>query len=243
MNKKLNYVFSRVLDDYKTAYKENGPAYVGFGVLYILFNIGIAMLTYFMDLGIMNSLTYLPTDVAYTYTYVLLLFLPCLANLKKEEGGTAIRILPVLGQHLGSLVILVLLSLGGFFLLGTYANLLQEEGFWTTIDALMSVFGNVLTVFFLLFLLRSAIQNRISFFELLAESVVVTIVCMGFIREFYYFVKYGLMESFSFVFQIDIGEIVLVPILFITVNMILSPLLVCIVTAFVEYKQPVNESL
>lgn len=242
MNRKLNYVFSQVLNTYKTAYSNNGSFYVGFGVLYIAFNVAIVATIYFFNWGTLNKLSNLPIDAAYIYTYILLLLLPCLSILTKEEGEE-MRLWATLRQNLSNVAILIILSLVGYFLMGVYADIIAANNFFAAIDSFTGILGNILATFILVFLLRRTVQRTISFIGVLVESIVLTIILMGLIREFYYFVKYGVMESFQDTFRTDLGEIVFVPILFVMVNMIISPLLASIITAFIRYEKTENAPL
>jgi hypothetical protein len=229
MNRKLNYVFSQVIDNYKNAYKGNSAFYIGFGLLFIAMNAGI----YILDFNFFKSIIPEYNTAYLLYAYLLLLILPCLATLK--QGEVPLKFWQMLGQNVKMILAIIGLALVGFSFMGVYGNLF-EAALFASFNGLFGIVGNLLSVFIILFLLRSAIQNKISFFDTMKEAFFITILLFAIIQEFQSFFSYGLMRSFRFIFGTDFGEIVLTPVLFLLVNLLLSPLLVSIITTLVRYE-------
>jgi hypothetical protein len=229
MNRKLNYVFSQVIDNYKNAYKGNSAFYIGFGLLFIAMNAGI----YILDFNFFKSIIPEYNTTYLLYAYLLLLILPCLATLK--QGEVPLKFWQMLGQNVKMILAIIGLALVGFSFMGVYGNLF-EEALFASFNGLFGIVGNLLSVFIILFLLRSAIQNKISFFDTMKEAFFISVLLFAIIQEFESFFSYGLMGSFRFIFGTDFGEIVLTPVLFLLVNLLLSPLLVSIMTTLVRYE-------
>lgn len=233
MNRKLNYVFSQVIDNYKNAYKGNSAFYIGFGLLFIAINAGIYFGIYTFDFRFFKSIVPEYNTAYLLYAYLLLLILPSLATLK--QGEVPLKFWQMLGQNVKMILIIIGLALGGLSFLGVYKNLFGELLF-ASFNGLFEIVGNLLNVFIILFLLRSAIQNKISFFDTLKEAFFISILLFAIIQEFQALYSYGIWDSFGFILGTDFGEIVLIPILFVLVNLLLSPLLVRIITTLVRYE-------
>lgn len=233
MRRKLNYIFSQVLDNYKAAYKDNRAFYIGFGLLFVFIN---AMVYIGMNaLGFLIFGTKPEHNIDYLmYSYLLLLTLPCLAILKQEDEPLKFR--ETLSQNMTMLIVLGSLATMGFFFIGGWNDLLNH-GWWDSLEALLGILGQIFIIFMVLFLLRAALKKPIALLDRLKEAFILTVFLAAVIQAFQSFFYYGLMESFRYIFSTDVGEFFLTPILFILVNLLLSPLLVCIITTVIRYEE------
>lgn len=233
MSRKLNYIFSQVLDNYKAAYKDNRPFYIGFGLLFVFINaivyVGINALG-FLAFG--QEPEY---NISYLmYSYLLLLVIPCLATLKKEDE--TLKVGEVLSQNMTMIIVVSILATIGFFFISSGYDLFHND-LWYSFSTLFGILGGLLTTFIILSILRAALKKPISLFDRLIETLILTIFLTAIIQEFQSFFYYGFIKSFSFIFSIDLGEFVLIPVLFILVNLLLSPLLVCVITTTIRYEE------
>ncbi len=234
MNKKLNYVFREVVDNYKDSYIGNSAFYIGFGLLCLFLGVSIVGGIYLFDIHILNTLTELD-NIHYVYAYLLLLSLPCVATLKKGHRSN-LKFWQTLAQNMGVFLLLGGLIVVGCFVLFAYQNTLGSYTFFMSVGGFVEIVGNFSVALILLFVIRQLMDKNIPFFELMVEAFFLAIILFALIQEFQSFFVYGLMESFRFIFGSDFGEIVLTPILFILVNLVLSPMLVLITTSLIEYK-------
>lgn len=234
MKRKLNYIFSQVIDNYQEAYKDNRPFYIGLGLLFIALNVCIYGGIYVLDFRFFQDLIHRYNMTYLLYVYLLLLMLPSLATLKEKEGP--LNFPKILSENAKIILIVIGLAIAGFFLMGVCKKLF-DEGIFTYLERLLGIVGNVLTVFVILSLLKSAIQKEINLLEALLEAFVITALLFVIIREFQNIFIYGFMRSFSYIFETDLGELILTPVFFVLVNLLLSPLLVCILTTVVRYEK------
>ncbi len=237
MKRKLNYIFSQVIDNYKDAYQGSRPFYISFGLLFIAINAGIYFVPYMSGMDVFMRVIPEYNEAFLVYSYLLLLILPCLATLKKGEAP--LKFGTMLSENIGAILGVIVLAVGGVFLMGVHNDFSRSDG--VLLAVLYAVIGgvaNILTIFIILFLLRTAIQKQINFIHGLIEAFIVTIILFPIIQEFYSFVVYGVLESFSnFVLETNLVGIVLIPIFFVWINVILSPLLVCIITTVISYEE------
>lgn len=235
MKRQLNYIFSQMLDNYKDAYKGTRPFYIGFGLLFILINAGLYMLFYVLNFGFFNGMTPNLNKTFWLYTYLLLLILPSLATLKKTEESP-LKFWQTLVQNIGVILVIGGVSAGGFYFIGAYKSLLGGNLF-AAFNELLGIMGQFLTAFIILSFVRIATQRKISLWDRLTEALIATILLFSIINEFYAFFTYGFLESFRVLFGTDLGEIVFIPVLFVLVNLLLSPLLVAIITTIIRYEK------
>lgn len=235
MNRKLNYIFSQVLDNYKAAYKDNTAFYIAFGVLFVCINVIVYVCINAFGFLLFNQDPQHNT-VYLVYSYLLLLTLPCLITLRKAEEAEPLKFWKAFKQNAKMLMLLGGLATIGFFFIGYCRDLFYSD-LWNSSNQLLGILGNLLTVFILLSLLRLVFRKQIPFLDRLVETVILTVVLFAIISEFQSFFAYGFLESFQFIFGTDFGEIVLTPILFVLVNLLLSPLLVSIITTTIRYEK------
>ena len=72
MKRKLNYIFSQVLDNYKTAYKGNRAFYIGFGLLFVVVNVSIYFMLYSLGFAFFTRVIPKYNEAFLMYSYLLL---------------------------------------------------------------------------------------------------------------------------------------------------------------------------
>jgi len=238
MNRKLNYVFSQVIDNYKTGFKENRSFYIGFGIFFLflnmagLFTVSLLDLIFFKGGGRLAS-----NQTACVYIYISILGLPCLAILKQEKKK-AMKFWETFFQNIEAIPVLGILAVAGFGFIAIYEELSQNTGilFYLEIEGLLEIIASMLTVVVLLYLLRIVTQKRIPFSELLLEALVLTIILFSLMKGTLNLYSYGLSLN-SRGISGSLNLLIMTPIFFLIINMFIGPLSVLIITAMVGYEK------
>lgn len=237
MNKKLNYIFGQVLDNYKTAYKENSGLYIGLGIFFLFLSGGAIFTLSFLGFVLYDNTDINYIQAIYIYIYLLVLGLPCLALLKEKKQD--MKFWETFRQNIGTVLVLSLLTVVGFGFITLYETFSKNLGLPYFLNGLFGISGNVLTIVILLLMLRVLTQKRIPISQLLLEALVLTIVLCPLIQEALDFLTYGLFQSISGGGMLDeFGRVIGMLFFFLLVNMFLGPLLVLIITSMVGYEEP-----
>lgn len=234
MNRKLNYIFSQVLDNYSDAYGRNTAFYVGFGFLFIFVNVGVYLGQFFFDFSLFNSFSPQYNKSFISFTYLLFLILPCLATLRNEEQH--LKFWPMLIQNAGIFLVLIVLAVIGFFFISFYEN--EEAGRqFIHFNESLRIMGDILTSFIVLSLLRISIQKRIALLDGLVDALMVTILLVSLIDQFQSLFAYELIKFLNDIGRSNLGEMVMFLYFFLLINQLLSPFLVTVITAVVRYEE------
>jgi len=236
MKQKLNYIFSQVLDNYKTALKENRTFYIGLGIFFIGLNIGMIIFASVLDFRLFDGVWFDNIYTSYMYIYLSVLVLPCLAVLK-QETEQPLKFGEVFLQNIGVVLLVGILSVVGVVFMIMYEGLFQDFSSLYPLKGLLGTIGSILITFISLLLLRSVVQKQIPFFPLLLEALVLTIILFSLVQEVAFFLIYGVFQSFTGGLIGVLAKIAIAPIIFITINLFIGPLLVLIVTSMIGYEK------